>query len=82
MFLLTEVQGKLAILSSKWRTVIDPHEYRRKYKRFVQGVISEDEFTRYLTLSLSKKDLIDIVVSGAKSLRNAVAIGEVREIEG
>ena len=45
-------------------------------------MISEDEFTRYLTLSLSKKDLIDIVVSGAKSLRNAVAIGEVREIEG
>ena len=44
-------------------------------------MISEDEFKRYLTLSLSKEDLIDIVVSRAKSLRNHVAIGEVQEIE-
>jgi hypothetical protein len=62
--------------------VIDPREYQRKYKRFVQGVISEEEFRRYLTLSLSKADLINIVVSGAKSLRKAVAIGDVLEIEG
>ena len=56
--------------------MMDPRRYRRKYRRFVQGLISEDEFRRYLTLSLSKKDLIDLVVSGAKSLRKAVAIGE------
>ena len=61
---------------------MDLHEYQRKYKRFVQGVISEEEFRRYLTLSLSKQDLIDIVVSGAKSLRKAVAIGETLEIKG
>ena len=62
--------------------MIDPREYRGKYKRFVQGVISEEEFRRYLTLSLSKKDLVEIVVSGAKSLRKAVAIGEPLEIKG
>lgn len=56
--------------------MIDPHEYQMKYKRFVQGVISEEEFRRYLTLSLSKEDLIEIVVAGAKSLRMAVALGE------
>ena len=61
---------------------MDLHEYQLKYKRFVQGVISEEEFRRYLTLSLSKQDLIDIVVSGAKSLRKAVAIGETLEIKG
>ena len=61
--------------------MINPSEYQVKYKRFVQGVISEDEFRRYLTLSLSKKDIIDIVVSGAKSLRKAVAIGKVVEVE-
>jgi len=61
--------------------MMDPQKYRRKYRRFVQGLISEDEFRRYLTLSLSKKDLIDIVVFGAKSLRKAVAIGEALEIE-
>ena len=61
--------------------MIDPREYQSKYKRFVQGVISEEEFRRYLTLSLSKKDLVEIVVSGAKSLRKAVAIGEPLEIK-
>jgi hypothetical protein len=60
--------------------VISSREYQRKYKRFVQGVISEEEFRRYLALSLSKDDLIDIVVSGAKSLRRAVAIGEPMEV--
>jgi len=60
--------------------VINSREYQRKYKRFVQGVISEEEFRRYLALSLSKDDLIDIVVSGAKSLRRAVAIGEPMEV--
>ncbi|MBL7118437.1 hypothetical protein ISS96_00290 [Candidatus Bathyarchaeota archaeon] len=57
----------------------DRREYERKYKRFVQGLISEGAFRSYLLLSMSKKDLIDIVVSGAKSLRRAVAIGEVVE---
>ncbi len=60
--------------------MINSREYQRKYKRFVQGVISEEEFRRYLALSLSKDDLIDIVVSGAKSLRRAVAIGEPMEV--
>jgi len=45
-------------------------------------VISEDEFRRFLILALSKNDLIEIVVSGAKSLRKAVSIGEVLEIDG
>ena len=57
----------------------DRREYERKYKRFVQGLISEETFRSYLLLSMSKKDLIDIVVSGAKSLRRAVAIGEIVE---
>ena len=52
-----------------------------KYRRFVQGVISEEDLRRYLTLSLSNEDLIDIVVSSAKSLRRAVAIGETLEAE-
>lgn len=52
-----------------------------KYKRFVQGIISEEEFRKYLVLSLSKNDLIDIIVSGAKSLKKAVAIGEPQGIE-
>ena len=47
-----------------------------KYRRFVQGVISEEEFRRYLTLTLSKEDLINLIVAGAISLRMAVAIGE------
>ena len=51
-------------------------EYARKYKRFVQGLISEEDFRRYLTLSLSKEDLIAILMQGAKSLRKAVSIGE------
>ena len=61
--------------------MINSHEYQRKYKRFVQGVISEEAFRRYLALSLSKEDLINIVVSGAKSLRRAVAIGESMEVK-
>ena len=56
--------------------MVDYSEYQNKYRRFVQGVISEEEFRRYLKLTLSKDDLIDLVVSGAKSLRKAVAIGE------
>ncbi len=61
--------------------MINSREYQRKYKRFVQGVISEEEFRRYLALALSKDDLINIVVSGAKSLRRAVAIGEPMEVK-
>lgn len=61
------------------KDLIDSNEYQRKYKRFVQGVISEEEFRRYLLLSLSKEDLINIIVAGAKSLRRAVAIGEPLE---
>jgi hypothetical protein len=60
--------------------VIDADEYQRKYKRFVQGVLSEAEFRRYLALALSKDDLIDLVVAGAKSLQRAVAIGEPLEV--
>ena len=56
--------------------MINPREYRLKYKRFVQGIISEDEFKQYLFLSLSKEDLMQIVIAGAKSLRKAVSIGE------
>jgi len=59
--------------------VRDRLEYDRRYKRFVQGLISEESFRRYLLLSLSKKDLVDIIMSGAKSLRQVVAIGEVLE---
>jgi hypothetical protein len=51
-------------------------EYMRKYKRFVQGLISEDAFRSYLILSLSKGDLIDLIVKGAISLKKAVSIGE------
>lgn len=61
--------------------LIYPNEYQRKYRRFVQGMISEEDFRKYLALSLSKKDLIDIIVSGAMSLRNAVAIGEPLKIK-
>jgi hypothetical protein len=56
--------------------MINPREYQLKYKRFVQGIISEDEFKQYLFLSLSKEDLMEIVIVGAKSLRKAVSIGE------
>jgi hypothetical protein len=56
--------------------MINPREYQLKYKRFVQGVISEEEFKRYLFISLSKEDLMEIVIAGAKSLRKAVSIGE------
>lgn len=57
----------------------DRLEYDRKYKRFVQGLISEESFRRYLIFSLSKKDLVEIIVAGAKSLRRVVAIGESLE---
>jgi hypothetical protein len=56
-------------------------EYKIKYKRFVQGLISEDEFRTFLTLSLSKSYMIDIIVTGAKSLRGAVAIREYFEVK-
>jgi len=55
----------------------DPREYEHKYRRFVQGLISEEDFRRYLTLTLAKEDLIEIVIASAKALRHAVAIGEV-----
>ena len=57
----------------------DRLEYDRKYKRFVQGLISEESFRRYLLFSLSKKDLVEVIVGGAKSLRRVVAIGESLE---
>jgi hypothetical protein len=57
------------------------HEYQRKYRRFVQGLISEEDFKRYLTLTLSKTDLTHIIISSAKSLRRAVAIGEPLGLE-
>lgn len=53
--------------------------YRRKFKRFVQGMISEDDFRTYLMLSHSKKDLVDIIFQGALNLRRAVSIGELIE---
>ena len=56
-------------------------EYKIKYKRFVQGLISEDEFRTFLTLSLSKSEMIDIIVTGAKSLRRVVAIGEHLQVK-
>lgn len=55
-------------------------EYTGKYKRFVQGVISEDAFRSYLMLSLSKEDLIDLIIKGAISLKKAVAIGEPLQV--
>jgi hypothetical protein len=58
-----------------------PREYQQKYRRFVQGLISEEDFKRYLVLSLSKEELIDIVITGAKGLRRAVAIGEPIELK-
>jgi hypothetical protein len=61
--------------------MIGSREYKIKYKRFVQGLISEDEFRTYLTLSRSKSDMIDIIVTGAKSLRRVVALGEPLEVK-
>lgn len=55
----------------------DVREYERRYRRFVQGLVAEEEFRRYLTLTLSKEDLIEIIIASAKALRNAVSIGEV-----
>ena len=63
------------------QAMIDPQEYKKKYKRFVQGLISEDEFRTFLTLSLSKSEMIDIIVTGAKSLRRVVAIGEHLQVK-
>jgi hypothetical protein len=60
---------------------INQHEFNLKFKRFVQGVISEDEFRRYLHLCLSKEDLIEIVMSGARGLKSKVAIGEPLDIK-
>ncbi|MDQ1280551.1 MAG: hypothetical protein QG670_1814 [Thermoproteota archaeon] len=56
--------------------MIDDYGYQQKYRRFVQGMISEDEFKRYIFTQLTKDDLIEIIVSSAKSLREAIAIGE------
>jgi hypothetical protein len=56
--------------------MIDDYEYQQKYRRFVQGMISENEFRRYIFTQLSKDDLIEILLSSAKSLREVVAIGE------
>lgn len=61
--------------------MFNSREYQLKYKRFVQGVISEKEFRRYLVLALSKENLIDIVVAGAKSIKRAVSIGEPLGVE-
>ena len=61
--------------------MIDSRKYRRKYKRFRPGSDIRRGVQEILTLSLSKNDLIEIVVSGAKSLRKAVAIGETLEIK-
>jgi hypothetical protein len=60
----------------------DMAEYQIKYRRFVQGLISEEDFRSYLVISLSKDDLINIIIAGAKSLRKAVAIGEPLEVKG
>ena len=62
--------------------MIDVHEYKIKYRRFVQGLISEKDFRTYLYVSLSKDNLIDIIIASAKSLRKAVAIGEPLEVKG
>ena len=56
--------------------MIDRYEYQSKYRRFIQGIITEEDFKKYLNLSLSKDDLIKILVLSAKSLRDLVAIGE------
>jgi hypothetical protein len=56
--------------------MIEDYGYQQKYRRFVQGMISEDEFKRYIFTQLTKDDLIEIIVSSAKSLREAIAIGE------
>ena len=63
-------------LSKGGSAVMDYSEYQRKYKRFIQGLITEDDFRKFLELSLSKKELVNIIVSNAKALRKAVAIGE------
>lgn len=56
-------------------------EYRRKFKRFVQGMITEQEFRAYLYCSLSKQDLMTLVIAGAKNLQKSVAIGEPLDVE-
>lgn len=62
--------------------MVDMAEYQIKYRRFVQGLISEEDFHSYLIICLSKDDLINIIIAGAKSLRKAVAIGEPLEVKG
>jgi hypothetical protein len=44
-------------------------------------MITEQEFRAYLYASLSKDDLMNLVVHGAKNLRHAVAIGEPLNLE-
>jgi hypothetical protein len=56
-------------------------EYVSKYKRFVQGIISEDDFRRFLMLSLSKGDLIDLIIHRALSMKRAVSIGEPLQVK-
>jgi len=63
-------------LSKGGSAVMDYSEYQRKYKRFIQGLITEEDFRKFLELSLSKRELIEIVISNAEALRKAVAIGE------
>ena len=59
--------------------VMDYSEYQRKYKRFIQGLITEEDFRKFLELSLSKRELVEIIISNAEALRKAVAIGEPLE---
>jgi hypothetical protein len=44
-------------------------------------MITEQEFRAYLYCSLSKQDLITLVLAGAKNLHKAVAIGEPLGVE-
>jgi hypothetical protein len=44
-------------------------------------MITEREFRTYLFCSLTKEDLIHLVVLGAKNLQHAVAIGEPLNLE-
>ena len=44
-------------------------------------MITEQEFRAYLYCSLSKQDLVALVLAGAKNLQKAVAIGEPLDVE-
>jgi hypothetical protein len=44
-------------------------------------MITEQEFRAYLYRSLSKQDLIALILAGAKNLQKAVAIGEPLDVE-